>query len=78
MTHGCERRRRSELRDPNLTPLLDVVLQLIMFFMITVNFVAAERSSDESMHLPVVQSTVPRLKDDKDKKEMDVLHQSST
>ena len=25
--------------DPNLTPLLDVVLQLIMFFMITVNFV---------------------------------------
>jgi len=24
--------------DPNLTPLLDVVLQLIMFFLLTVNF----------------------------------------
>jgi biopolymer transport protein ExbD len=52
--------------DPNLTPLLDVVLQLIMFFMITVNF-AAERVPG-GIHLPVAQSMVPRdKKDDKDK-----------
>jgi biopolymer transport protein ExbD len=52
--------------DPNLTPLLDVVLQLIMFFMITVNF-AAERMPG-GINLPVAQSMVPRdKKDDKDK-----------
>jgi len=43
--------------DPNLTPLLDVVLQLIMFFMITVNFVRVEPLSDR-VHLPVAQSAV--------------------
>ena len=42
----------------NLTPLLDLVLQLIMFFMITVNFVAADQF-DESVNLPVAQSAVP-------------------
>jgi biopolymer transport protein ExbD len=42
----------------NLTPLLDLVLQLIMFFMITVNFVAADQF-DESIALPVAQSAVP-------------------
>jgi biopolymer transport protein ExbD len=42
----------------NLTPLLDLVLQLIMFFMITVNFVAADQF-DESVSLPVAQSAVP-------------------
>jgi biopolymer transport protein ExbD len=44
--------------DINLTPLLDLVLQLIMFFMITVNFVAADQF-DESISLPVAQSAVP-------------------
>src|SRR5476651_1362863 len=44
--------------DINLTPLLDLVLQLIMFFMITVNFVAADQF-DESVSLPVAQSAVP-------------------
>jgi biopolymer transport protein ExbD len=38
--------------DPNLTPLLDLVLQLIMFFMITVNFIRVDQF-DESIHLPV-------------------------
>jgi biopolymer transport protein ExbD len=42
----------------NLTPLLDLVLQLIMFFMITVNFVAADQF-DENVSLPVAQSAVP-------------------
>src|SRR3954454_7650934 len=44
--------------DVNLTPLLDLVLQLIMFFMITVNFVAADQF-DESVALPVAQPAVP-------------------
>jgi biopolymer transport protein ExbD len=42
----------------NLMPLLDLVLQLIMFFIITVNFVAADQF-DESVNLPVVQSALP-------------------
>lgn len=48
----------SEDIDINLTPLLDLVLQLIMFFMITVNFVKADQF-DESVTLPVAQSAVP-------------------
>jgi biopolymer transport protein ExbD len=44
--------------DPNLTPLLDVVLQLIMFFMITVNFVQTE-ALNEDVVLPAAQSAVP-------------------
>ena len=32
--------------DINLTPLLDLVLQMVMFFMIVANFVAEQNSSD--------------------------------
>jgi biopolymer transport protein ExbD len=42
----------------NLTPLLDLVLQLIMFFMLTVNFVRIDQINDEVV-LPVVQSAMP-------------------
>src|SRR4051794_14684215 len=48
----------SEGTDPNLTPLLDLVLQLIMFFMITVNFVRVDQF-DDAIHLPVAASAVP-------------------
>ena len=44
--------------DPNMTPLLDVVLQLIMFFMITVNFVRVDQLN-ENIILPVAQAAVP-------------------
>jgi biopolymer transport protein ExbD len=44
--------------DPNLTPLLDVVLQLIMFFMITVNFVQTEALNEE-VDLPAASSATP-------------------
>jgi biopolymer transport protein ExbD len=44
--------------DINLTPLLDLVLQLIMFFIITVNFVRVDQF-DDSVKLPVAQSAVP-------------------
>src|SRR5262245_58403859 len=48
----------SDNSDPNLVPLLDVVLQLIMFFMITVNFVRVDQF-DDSIKLPVAQAAVP-------------------
>lgn len=56
--------------DPNLTPLLDVVLQLIMFFMITVNFVNTDHLNKD-IRLPVAQGLVPKDKDEdkEDKKE---------
>ncbi len=48
----------SEGCDVNLTPLLDLVLQLIMFFMITVNFVRVDQF-DDSIKLPVAHEAVP-------------------
>ena len=48
----------SDSADPNLTPLLDLVLQLIMFFMLTVNFVRIDQINDEVV-LPVVQTAMP-------------------
>jgi biopolymer transport protein ExbD len=47
----------SEGADPNLTPLLDLVLQLIMFFMITVNFVQTDQF-DDAITLPVATSAM--------------------
>jgi biopolymer transport protein ExbD len=44
--------------DPNLTPLLDLVLQLVMFFMITVNFIRVDQF-DESIRLPVATNATP-------------------
>jgi biopolymer transport protein ExbD len=44
--------------DVNLTPLLDLVLQLIMFFMITVNFVRVDQF-DGSITLPMASQAVP-------------------
>src|SRR3954462_9717577 len=52
--------------EPNLTPLLDLVLQLLMFFMMCVNFVNEQVSED--VKLPVSQSARPM-----DKTESDVL-----
>jgi biopolymer transport protein ExbD len=43
--------------EPNLTPLLDMVLQLIMFFMICVSLVG--RESDFELRLPVMQHACP-------------------
>jgi biopolymer transport protein ExbD len=42
---------------PNLTPILDMVLQLITFFMLVANFKAA--AIDASLKLPVVGSAKP-------------------
>jgi biopolymer transport protein ExbD len=43
--------------EPNLTPILDMVFQLITFFMLVINFKSAEM--DLSLHLPVVGSARP-------------------
>jgi biopolymer transport protein ExbD len=43
---------------PNLTPLLDLVLQLIMFFMITIDLVQRDRMNPE-VDLPVSQKAMP-------------------
>lgn len=40
--------------EPNLTPVLDMVFQLITFFMLVINFQSAE--IDEKLELPVVGS----------------------
>ena len=42
----------------NLTPMLDLVLQLIMFFLITVNFIRVDQF-DDTINLPIVSSAVP-------------------
>src|SRR6187399_2414303 len=48
----------SDACDVNLTPLLDLVLQLIMFFMITVNFVRVDQF-DDSISLPLASQAIP-------------------
>ncbi len=53
----------------NLTPLLDVVLQLIMFFLITVNFERQDRFS--GVTLPAVQNAIPIDAKSKDRPEHD-------
>lgn len=52
MSHGS-----SEGADPNLTPILDMVFQLITFFMLVINFKGA--SMDLSLKLPVLGSARP-------------------
>ncbi len=43
--------------EPNLTPILDMVFQLITFFMLVINFKSA--SLDLSLKLPIVGSARP-------------------
>jgi biopolymer transport protein ExbD len=63
MSHSLEANVKA---DPNLVPLLDLVFQLIMFFMICVNFVTEQ--VNESIKLPIAQSARPM-----DKGEVEVL-----
>ena len=56
------RRRRqdgSELPSVNLTPLLDVVLQLITFFMILIHFGSKLEGATRSVRLPVTPAALP-------------------
>lgn len=56
------RRRRSrvpERVDPNLTPLLDVVLQLITFFMMLVHFGTRIEGATQGVKLPTAPAALP-------------------
>ena len=53
----------SERAEPNLTPLLDMVFQLITFFMLVINFKGA--ALDLSLKLPVLGSARPLEKQGK-------------
>lgn len=44
---------------PNLTPLLDVVLQLITFFMMLVHFGSRLEGADRTVRLPVAPAALP-------------------
>src|SRR5215813_6462911 len=44
--------------EPNLTPLLDVVFQLITFFMLVINF--SQENFDSRIRLPVAGSARPQ------------------
>jgi biopolymer transport protein ExbD len=46
-----------EIAEPNLTPLLDLVLQLVMFFMITTSFVMEQLNAN--IQLPEATSAKP-------------------
>lgn len=58
MSHGPS--TEGSKAEPNLTPLLDVVLQLLMFFMMCVNFV--NEQVDKNIVLPDAQSARPMEK----------------
>jgi biopolymer transport protein ExbD len=49
--------------EPNLTPILDMVFQLITFFMLVINFKA--NMMDKAMELPIVGSARPIDKEDR-------------
>ncbi len=54
------RRRKAEgVLNPNLTPLLDVVLQLITFFMMLVHFGTRLEGSNKGVRLPVAPAALP-------------------
>ncbi len=54
----------SDRAEPNLTPILDMVFQLITFFMLVINFKAA--SVDLNLELPVIGSAMPSESEDSD------------
>jgi len=52
--------------EPNLTPLLDLVLQILMFFMVTVNFAQDQQKVSGNVRLPDSQTARP-LSEKKDR-----------
>jgi biopolymer transport protein ExbD len=56
MSHGPA--TTTGVAEPNLVPLLDLVLQLIMFFMMCTQFVVLEQN-DQTIRLPLAQQATP-------------------
>lgn len=64
MSHGGGGGGSGEQRaEPNLTPLLDMVLQLVMFFMLVANFVMDEMS--DKIKLPTASQAKPLTANDR-------------
>ncbi len=61
MSGSVEQADRAE---PNLTPILDMVFQLVTFFMLVINFKTA--SVDLNLELPVIGSAMPSESADPD------------
>src|SRR5262249_39466093 len=59
MSHGS-----TEKCEPNFTPLLDLVLQLVMFFMLCANFVLEQASPE--IKLPASNAAKPLDKSEED------------
>jgi biopolymer transport protein ExbD len=59
MSHGGN----VDIPEPNLTPLLDLVMQLLMFFLIVANFVVEQNNQD--VQLPEATTAVPIDKEQK-------------
>jgi biopolymer transport protein ExbD len=59
MPNGNGRRKAEGVLNPNLTPLLDVVLQLITFFMMLIHFGANLEGSSKGIRLPVAPAALP-------------------
>src|SRR5205809_7959917 len=57
MSHSGGSAGVSDDGQPNLVPLLDLVLQLVMFFMMCANFVMEQ--VDQTILLPVAQQAKP-------------------
>lgn len=53
-----------EKAEPNLIPLLDLVLQMVMFFIMVANF--SENENNREVQLPLAQSAQPRDKKNSD------------
>src|SRR3954451_17805653 len=60
MSHGIS----ADKSEPSMTPLLDLVLQLVMFFMLCANFVMEQTNA--SIVLPEAIAAKTLDKDDKD------------
>jgi biopolymer transport protein ExbD len=52
-------RKREEYQSPNLTPLLDVVLQLITFFMMLIHFGVKIEGATKEVRLPTAPAGMP-------------------
>jgi biopolymer transport protein ExbD len=52
-------RRSQGMISPNLTPLLDVVLQLITFFMMLIHFGSKLEGANRAVRLPVAPAALP-------------------
>lgn len=71
MSHGGG--GNDKAAEPNLTPLLDVVMQLVMFFMMCANFVMEQVNED--IRLPIAQSARPMDKSETDVRYLNVDHE---